>query len=68
MSRASILYCLVRNPKFRMWIRVRVSECPVLVGVSFNLTSGTSPLLLVVGIQNLVCGYILGLKSVTHCL
>ena len=34
-------------------------ECPVLVGVTLNLTSGTSPILLAVGIPNLVCGYIL---------
>ena len=34
-------------------------ECPILVGVTLNLTSGTSPILLAVGIPNLVCGYIL---------
>ena len=61
VSRAYILYCLGRNPKFRFWIHVRVPECPVLVGISLNLTSGTSPILLAVGIPNLVCGYILGL-------
>ena len=38
-----------------------VPECPVLVGVTLNLTSGTFAIFLVVGIPNLVCGYILGL-------
>ena len=56
VSRAYILYCF----KVGMWVDVRVPECPVLVGVTLNLTSGTS-LLLAVGIPNLVCGYILGL-------
>ena len=31
-------------------------ECRVLVGVTLNLTSGTSPISLAVGIPNLVCG------------
>ena len=58
VSRAYILYCFkVGIPN----LEVRVPECPVLVGVTFNLTSGTSPILLAVGIPNLVCGYILGL-------
>ena len=62
VSRAYILYCFkVGIPKFRLWIHVRLPECAVLVGVTLNLTSGTSPILLVVGIPNLMCGYILGL-------
>ena len=69
VSRAYTLYCFLgRNPKFRLWIHVRVLECLVLVGVTLNMTSGTSPILLAVGIPNLVCGYILGLLTVTHCL
>ena len=61
VSRTYILYCFKgRSPKFRLWIHVRVPECPKLVGVTLNLTSGTS-ILLAVGIPNLVCGYILGL-------
>ena len=58
VSRAYILYC----PKFRLWIHVRVPECPVLDGVTLDLISGTSPIFLAVGIPNLVCGYILGLQ------
>ena len=62
VSRAYILYCFkVGILKFRLWIHVRMPECPVLVGVTLNLTSGTSPIILAVGIPNLVCGYILGL-------
>ena len=49
-------------------IHDRVPECTVLVGATLNLASGTYPILLAVGIPNLVCGYILGLKSVTHSL
>ena len=37
-------------------------------GVSLKLTSGTSTILLAVVITNLVCGYLLGVQSVTHCL
>ena len=59
VSRAYILYCLkVGIPNLKC---ARVPECPVLFGVTLNLTSGTSPILLAVGIPNLVCGYILGL-------
>ena len=41
---------------------------PYCFEVTLSLTSGTSPILLEVGIPNLVCGYILGLQSVTNCL
>ena len=51
-----------------MWIYVGVPECPVLFYVTLTLTSGTSPILLAVGISNVVCGYILGLQSVTYSL
>ena len=52
-TRAYILDCFkVGIPQFRLWIHVRVLECPVLVGVTVNLTSGTSPILLAVGIPN----------------
>ena len=51
---------------------MRVPECPVRVGVTLNLTSGTSPILLAVGTPNLVCGYILGVVEchtlfIHHC-
>ena len=51
-------------------MRVRVPECPVLAGVTLNLTSSTSPILLAVGIPNLVRGYILELCHtlfIDHC-
>ena len=51
-----------------MCIHVGVPECPYCFGVTFTLTSGTSPILLAVRIPNLLCGYILGLQRVTHCL
>ena len=57
LSPTSTIYVNCMN----MTLHVRVPECPVLVGVTLNLTSGTSPILLAVGIPNLVCGYILGL-------
>ena len=41
---------------------------PYCFVVTLTLTSGTSHIILEVGIPNLVCGYILGLQSVTHCL
>ena len=41
---------------------------PYCFGVTLTLTSGIFPILLAVGIPNLVCRYILGLQSVTHCL
>ena len=44
----------------------RVSR--TVLRVILTLTSGISPILLAVGIPNLVCRYILGLQSVTHCL
>ena len=34
----------------------------------FDLTSGTSPIFVEERIPSLVCGYILGSQSVTHCL
>ena len=51
---------------------VRVPECIVLDGVTLNLISGTSPILLAVRISNLVCGYILGVVEchtlfIDHC-
>ena len=43
VSRAYILYCFkVGIPNL---IHVRVPECPVLAGLTLNLTSGTSPIL-----------------------
>ena len=41
---------------------------PYCFGITLTLTSGISPILLAVGIPNLVCRYILGLQSVTQCL
>ena len=61
VSRAYILYCFkvgITNLDCEYMLGC---QYPVLVGVTLNLTSGTSPLLLAVGIPDLVCGYILGL-------
>ena len=61
VSRAYIMYC------FKVGILkldcgyMLGCQCPVLVGVTLNLTFSTSPILLAVGIPNLVCGYIFGL-------
>ena len=61
VSRAYIWYCFkVGIPNLDCGYMLGCQSVP-LVGVSLNLTSDTIPILLAIGINNLVCGYILEL-------
>ena len=68
VCRAYIVYCFQEGiPKCRVWIHVGVPECPVLFWGYFDLDLWHISYIIGGRIPNLVCGYNLGLQSVTHC-